>query len=90
MRMPKEDDTTTAELTCCFGQALLDASGKIVAVTNFAKKCLLENVELLVKFPTILVERETISAEEFQRFTAETGTTMMPHTRFIDVEAKPA
>ena len=53
MRMPKEADTTTAEITCCFGQALLDASGKIVAVTNFAKKCLLENVELRDKFPTI-------------------------------------
>lgn len=35
VRLPEEDDATAAELVCCFGQALLDASAKIVAVTNF-------------------------------------------------------
>lgn len=35
VKAPEEDDATAAELVCCFGQALLDASGKIVAVKDF-------------------------------------------------------
>eukprot|EP00173_Palmaria_palmata_P005490 Plantae.Rhodophyta-Palmaria_palmata.ctg987.p1 GENE.Plantae.Rhodophyta-Palmaria_palmata.ctg987~~Plantae.Rhodophyta-Palmaria_palmata.ctg987.p1 ORF type:complete len:440 (-),score=120.17 Plantae.Rhodophyta-Palmaria_palmata.ctg987:409-1599(-) len=60
-----------------------------VAYTR-AKKCLLENRELLDKLATMLVERETVSADDFQRLIAETGTIMMPYTRYIDVEAKSA
>jgi cell division protease FtsH len=58
---------------------------RLVAVAyTRAKKCLIDNRELLDKLAKMLVERETVSADDFQRLISETKTTMMPYSQYLE------
>lgn len=61
-----------------------DEVNALVAVAyNRAKRCLEDNRELLDKLAGMLIEKETVSAEDFQKLLGEMDTKMMPYTEYL-------